>query len=98
MYSRRLIYLTSAAFAVLAVASPLIRLNVVIDSYGKALDDDEFDGFCDDRANGNYYHPRDCTKFITCSNGYATVRNCAACNLGDERCPDGRTHFDDPAE
>jgi hypothetical protein len=53
---------------------------------------------CTDRANGNYYHPCDCTKFITCSNGYATERDCAACNPGDKRCPDGRTNFDEPSD
>lgn len=53
---------------------------------------------CSGKPNGNYYHPDDCTKFITCSNGYASERNCAACNPGDPRCPEGRTNFDEPSD
>ena len=31
---------------------------------------------CTGKPNGDYFHPRECTKFITCSNQLAYERNC----------------------
>jgi len=80
----------------LAVAIGIaVAAKVPLDS---SKDEDFIDWYdCKDKANGNYYHPWDCTKFITCSNGYASSRDCAACNPGDPRCPEGKTNFDEPA-
>jgi len=53
---------------------------------------------CKGLANGNYQHPWECTKFISCSNGYAYEMSCADCNPGDPRCPDGKTNFNEAAD
>ena len=36
------------------------------------------DGFCDDKANGNYRDPDNCYGFISCSNKIAYKMNCPA--------------------
>ena len=61
-------------------------------------DDDLPEDFCEGQPNGNYNHPYHCTKFVTCTNGYTSVRDCPVCNPGDLRCSDGRTQFDGPSD
>ncbi|MCV3212868.1 chitin binding domain-containing protein [Plectonema radiosum NIES-515] len=55
---------------------------------------------CKGQPNGNYNHPYDCDKFITCSNGYAYEMDCADCNIseGSEHCPDGKLHYYKPLD
>ncbi|CAL8111404.1 unnamed protein product [Orchesella dallaii] len=49
---------------------------------------------CAGKAEGNYAHPVDCTRFLTCSNGIAAERDCAICNYDPVLCPQGRLVFD----
>lgn len=49
---------------------------------------------CKGRTNGNYPHPVDCTRFVTCSNEIASERDCAICEYHPIRCPEGRLIFD----
>ena len=35
--------------------------------------------FCDDRADGIYPHPEDCTQFIQCSQGVEYFNQCPEC-------------------
>jgi len=87
------------SLVLLAVALNLASAGKVPAPIDDSKDVDFIDYYnCKGITNGNYYHPWDCTKFITCSNGYASERDCAACNPGDSRCPDGRTHFDEPSD
>jgi len=56
---------------------------------------------CAGKVDGNYVHPYDCTKFISCVNqALAYERNCASCNplTHPEDCPTGRTHYHQPAD
>ncbi len=73
------------------------RVKDHMPSYAKerdqhALNDDyEIDYDCSDKPDGNYPHPYDCTRFISCSGGVASARDCASCNVDPVRCPEGRT-------
>ena len=50
---------------------------------------------CSGKADGNYPHPYECTKFMSCvAQEYAYERNCAVCAYDPVRCPNGRTHYD----
>lgn len=54
---------------------------------------------CIGKPDGNYIHPTDCTKFISCVAGeYAYERNCADCHVDPERCPTGRLHYHAPED
>jgi hypothetical protein len=48
---------------------------------------------CSGKEDGNYVHPTDCTRFISCSGGIASQRDCANCNVDPVRCPEGRTVY-----
>jgi len=48
---------------------------------------------CAGKPDGNYEHPSDCTRFISCSGGIASQRDCANCNIDPVRCPAGRTVY-----
>jgi len=50
---------------------------------------------CSGKADGNYPHPSDCTRFISCSGGIASQRDCANCNpvTHPNGCVDGRTVY-----
>jgi len=48
---------------------------------------------CSRKPDGNYEHPYDCTRFISCSGGIASERDCANCNIDPVRCPAGRTVY-----
>ncbi|ODM94422.1 hypothetical protein Ocin01_12259 [Orchesella cincta] len=37
--------------------------------------------------------PDDCTRFISCSGGIASQRDCATCTVDPVRCPEGRTVY-----
>jgi hypothetical protein len=78
-------YLTIAvaAFAVYADAGVAILEKHPIDWYD-----------CSGKADGNYVHPWECTRFISCSGGIASERDCANCDIDPVRCPDGRTVYD----
>jgi hypothetical protein len=54
-------------------------------------------GGCKIKENGDYQHPTDCTRFITCSNGLAADMACADCNDPDSPQCAGQSHlrFDD---
>lgn len=109
MFPSQVLLLSSVLLAAFTVASPnpYIKIEVTIDDATTANDatpispnDQDFIDWynCKGVTNGNYYHPCDCHKFITCSNGYASERNCAACMPDPVKCPDGRTSFDEPSE
>jgi hypothetical protein len=54
---------------------------------------------CSGKSDGNYIHPTDCTKFISCvAQTHAYERDCAACHVDPVRCPTGRTHYDHPSD
>lgn len=38
---------------------------------------------CSAKENGNYLHPNDCTRFITCSNGRASDMACPDCDVNN---------------
>ncbi len=44
--------------------------------------------YCQGRADGNYLHPTDCTRFVYCANQNASEKNCPPCNheLDPNRC------------
>ncbi|CAL8091063.1 unnamed protein product [Orchesella dallaii] len=74
-----------AVFSTLAVAV-----------HGKAgiLEEHPIDWYdCTGKADGNYVHPTDCTRFISCSGNIASQRDCANCNVDPVRCPEGRTVY-----
>ncbi|OXA64280.1 uncharacterized protein LOC110841593 [Folsomia candida] len=41
---------------------------------------------CSGKPNGQYIHPSDCTRFIICSNGYASDMACPNCDLANTLC------------
>ncbi|XP_021943297.1 uncharacterized protein LOC110841905 isoform X2 [Folsomia candida] len=41
---------------------------------------------CSGKPNGTYVHPTDCTRFIMCSNGYASDMACPDCDLPNTLC------------
>ena len=45
--------------------------------------DDVGYGGCAGKPDGNYLHPTDCTRFITCHNGRAADMACPDCGLGN---------------
>ena len=53
---------------------------------------------CSAKPNGNYIHPTDCTRFITCANGRAADMACPDCNAHDEKCAGERYLVWDDAE
>ena len=59
--------------------------------YGESRPMPEYD--CTRKEDGNYQHPYYCTKFVSCSGGVASERECATCNVDPERCPDGQTIY-----
>ncbi|ODM88473.1 Chondroitin proteoglycan-2 [Orchesella cincta] len=75
--------LAVATFAVSGKAGVVIQEEHPIDWYD-----------CSGEADGNYVHPYDCTRFISCSGGIASQRDCANCDIDPVRCPDGRLVYD----
>jgi hypothetical protein len=67
-----------AVLAASASAAP--RKSKIADIYSRSNHDnvDYYD--CQDKLKGNYTHPWDCTRFITCSNGRASDMACADCD------------------
>jgi len=54
---------------------------------------------CSGREDGNYIHPSDCTKFMSCvAQQHAYERDCAACHVDENECPTGRLHYHHPAD
>jgi len=54
---------------------------------------------CAGKADGNYIHPSDCTKFMSCvAQTYAYERDCASCHVNPTDCPNGKTHYDHPSD
>lgn len=52
---------------------------------------------CAGKLDGNYIHPWDCTKFMSCvAEINAYERNCAACHVNPDNCPTGRLHYHHP--
>ena len=46
---------------------------------------------CSGKPNGNYQHPHDCTRFITCVDGIAWEHDCGSCENRPDNCtPEGR--------
>lgn len=69
-------------------------LGLVIQSaYAEVTLESSLNGFCLDKQDGNYPLPWDCTRFISCSGGIASERDCASCNVDPIRCPEGRTVY-----
>jgi len=54
--------------------------------------------FCSSLANGNYYHPDDCNKFVSCSNRLTYEMDCPICHVDTLTCPDGRLVFDEASD
>ncbi|MHC5676346.1 carbohydrate-binding module family 14 protein [Nostoc sp.] len=49
---------------------------------------------CTGKKDGNYTHPFDCTRFISCIAGaYAYERDCPVCPSDPTNCPKGRLHY-----
>jgi len=54
---------------------------------------------CAGKEDGNYIHPTDCTKFMSCvAQTYAYERDCATCHVHPTDCPNGKTHYDHPSD
>lgn len=54
---------------------------------------------CAGKADGNYIHPTDCTRFMSCvAQTYAYERDCPACHVDPVRCPSGKLHYDAPSD
>lgn len=50
---------------------------------------------CAGKPDGNYIHPTDCTKFMSCvAQEYAYERDCAPCHPNPDNCPNGKLHYD----
>ena len=50
---------------------------------------------CAGKTDGNYIHPTDCTKFISCvAQQHAYERDCPKCDVDPVTCPNGRLHYD----
>lgn len=110
MFPSQLLLVSSALLAALtnATPKPRVEIAITIEEPGDVkhlspsfapqtrLDDDFYD--CSDKPDGNYYHPADCTRFVSCSGGIASERDCANCNVDPERCPLGRTVYDEESE
>jgi len=82
------------AFFFVAVFST-VALAVQGKGIGKAtiLEEHPIDWYdCSGKGDGNYLHPTDCTRFISCSGGIASQRDCANCDTPG-RCRDGRTVY-----
>jgi len=72
-----------------------------VGGHGAAKDEDkEVDWYdCSKKEDGNYPHPFECTKFMSCvARSHAYERNCATCHEHPTTCPDGRTHYNHPAD
>ena len=63
---------------------------IILPAYADISPFDSFD--CSGKKDGNYQIPSDPTKFISCSGGIASVRDCAPCNTPG-RCINGRTVY-----
>ena len=49
---------------------------------------------CAGKVDGNYPHPTDCTKFMSCvAQTYAYERQCAKCHVDPVTCPNGYLHY-----
>ncbi len=49
---------------------------------------------CTGKQDGNYTHPFDCTRFISCVGGAdAYERDCPICLIDSTNCPKGRLHY-----
>jgi len=54
---------------------------------------------CAGKSDGNYIHPFDCTKFMSCvAQKHAYERNCAACHTHPDNCPTGKLHYHHPGD
>lgn len=110
MFPSRLLIIPSIIVVLLTNASPNPRLaiTITVDDSGfekdaarpiAPQDQDFIDWYdCSGKENGDYYHPTDCHKFITCSNGNAAERDCPQCIVSPSKCPSGRLVFDLPSE
>jgi hypothetical protein len=79
-----------AIFALVAVVAAL----AYTDAKAASIQEEHPIGWydCSGKRDGNYVHPTDCTRFISCSGGVASQRDCANCNQPG-RCIDGRTVY-----
>lgn len=78
-----------AFFVVAAVlAAALASANAKAASIHEEHPIDWYD--CSQQKDGNYVHPSDCTRFISCSGGVASQRDCANCHVDPVHCPEGR--------
>jgi hypothetical protein len=54
---------------------------------------------CTGKEDGNYIHPTDCTKFISCvDQTHAYERQCPECDPNPHECPNGYLHYDHPSD
>jgi hypothetical protein len=54
---------------------------------------------CTGKPDGNYIHPTDCTKFMSCvAQTHAYERDCATCHYHPIDCPTGKTHYHEPSD
>ena len=82
-------------FITLVICILLIAVAVLgIVNYPAYADKYPIDWFdCTNKPDGNYQHPADMTRFISCSGGIASERDCATCLVAPVRCPAGRTVY-----
>jgi len=53
---------------------------------------------CSNKDDGNYIHPNDCTKFMSCvGHQIAYEMDCAICHTDPNTCPTGRLHYHHPS-
>lgn len=100
------IFLTVLAATTVIAAVPSKNKGVTINGLGRVspLEVDHtrtlvtwYD--CSGKADGNYIHPNDCTKFMSCvAESYAYERECAGCHVNEHECPTGRLHYDHPQD
>jgi Chitin binding Peritrophin-A domain len=53
---------------------------------------------CEGKDDGNYIHPTDCRKFISCTNERAAEMDCAICHIDLTTCPTGRLYYNSPTD
>jgi len=98
----------AAVLVAVAAANPAKNANkgVTINGFGRVspLNFDHTRSLvtwydCSGKVDGNYIHPNDCTKFMSCvAQAYAYERNCADCHVDERECPTGRLHYDLPRD
>ena len=78
MFPSRILGMTIALWAPFNIlALPLYDQDPVLDFNCKGVRD------------GNYQHPFNCNKYMSCSGGIASEKDCPLCEVNPVQCPDG---------